>query len=66
MSHYMKLATEAAELEREQCYYQARSVWQKAATHTRRSDNRHWCLSRADYCGRTRRRLAPEANPTTS
>lgn len=51
----MKLATEAAELEREQCFHQAEELWRQALARSYRADNQGWCRARADFCSHARR-----------
>lgn len=55
MSKFMKLATQAAELEREQCYYQAEELWRQALVRSYRADNQAWCRARAEFCSHARR-----------
>jgi hypothetical protein len=40
----------AAKAERERHYQHASKLWQKAAELTCRELNKHWCLSRAEWC----------------
>lgn len=58
MSRYVELATQAAELEREQRFYEAESMWREALLQALRLDNRDWCRSRAEFCGHARRWVA--------
>ena len=55
MNDYMKLASEAAELEREQCFYQAVEAWERARLASHREQNRIWCALRAEFCRKARR-----------
>jgi hypothetical protein len=55
MSTYRKLAEQAAQLEREQCYYQAAEAWEQAYQWACQLENLLWCKLRADFCRHARR-----------
>ncbi|CDL85381.1 ANR family transcriptional regulator [Xenorhabdus szentirmaii] len=47
---YFRAAREAAHIEREGDYLRASKIWNKAARHSRNTQNIEWAENRSDFC----------------